>query len=195
MRCVAAVVLAAGASTRLGRPKQLLLYEGEALVRRAVNAAIAAGASPVVVVLGANADAIAGELHDIDDVTPVINNHWRDGLAASLAAGVRAVLASAPQADGILIAVCDQPLVDAAALQKLMREFRDDQRLVAAEYSGTIGVPAIVGSEHFDALCSLAGDIGAGPWLRARSASVARVPMCGAAIDLDTAGDLERHVR
>jgi len=194
-RHIAAVVLAAGASTRLGQPKQLLIYQGEPLIRRATHAAIAAGASPVVVVLGANADAVARALHGIDAVISVTNDNWHDGLASSLAAGVTAVMTRAPETDGILIAVSDQPLVDAVALRQLMENFSGDQRLVAAEYSGTIGVPAIVGREHFDALCALEGDTGAGRWLRTRSAHVTRVPMPDAAIDVDTAHDAERHLR
>lgn len=194
-RHIAAVILAAGASTRLGQPKQLLIYQGEPLVRRVAHAAIAAGASPVIVVLGANADAVALAVHGINGVMLVTNHNWHDGLASSLAAGVTAVIASAPDSDGILIAVSDQPLVNTIALRGLMDEFNEDQRLVAAEYSGTVGVPAIVGREHFKDLCSLEGDTGAGRWLRTRSAHVMRVPMPDAAIDVDTARDAEHHLR
>ncbi len=188
-------MLAAGASTRLGQPKQLLIHQGEPLIRQAAQAAIAAGASPVIVVLGANADVVAPALHSLNGVTLTTNHRWHDGLASSLAAGVTAVMVSAPETDGILIAVSDQPLIDAIALRRLVEKFNEHHRLVAAEYSGTIGVPAIVGREHFDALCALEGDTGAGRWLRTRLAHVTRVPTPDAAIDVDTARDAERHLR
>lgn len=158
----------------------------------AATAALAAGASPVIVVLGANAAVIAPVLGGIDDLHLVTNERWKEGLASSLAAGVSAALATEPDIDAILIAVSDQPLVDAAALGQLMQTFNHDVRLVAAEYAGTVGVPAVVGREYFDDLCSLRGDAGAGRWLRARLDSVTCVPVPDAAFDIDTVADAER---
>lgn len=189
MTRVAAIVLAAGASTRLGRPKQLLLYDGETLIKRAVLAAIAAGASPVVAVLGANADAIAPALSGIDGVTMVTNIRWQDGLASSLATGVSAVTAIAPESEGVLITVADQPLVDGIALQHLVQTFDRERRIVAAEYAGTVGVPVVVGREHLSALCALHGEAGAGAWLRAHRSAATTVPMPEAAVDVDTPDD------
>lgn len=186
---VAALVLAAGGSTRLGRPKQLVAFEGEPLVRRAARAARDAGARPVVVVLGAQADAVAAALDALAGVQVVTHAGWRDGLAGSLAAGLDA-LGIAPPLDGVLLTVCDQPRVDAAALGVLLAAFSGAGAAVAAEYAGTVGVPAVVGREHLDGLRALTGDAGAGRWLRAHPALVRRVPMPAAAFDVDTEADV-----
>ena len=191
---VAALVLAAGASTRLGRPKQLVQYGGEPLVRRAAQAACVVGADPVLVILGAHADAIAPALDGVH-ATVVVHAGWRDGLATSLAAGLRALDTATQQdkrapPDGVLLTVCDQPLIDAEALSRLLAAFRGSNALVAAEYDGTLGVPAIIGRAHLGALAALVGDQGAGRWLRARAAQVTAVSIPEAAIDVDTAADV-----
>lgn len=163
-------------------------------MRRAASAALTAGAAPVVVVLGANVDIVALALTGMHGLTLVTNDRWSEGLASSLAAGVNAVLAIAPESDGVLITVTDQPLVGSDALQRLLSSFDEDHRLVAAEYSGTIGVPAVVGYEHFKEVCSLAGDAGAGRWLRTRLEVVTRVPVPDAAMDVDTDDDATRYL-
>ncbi|GJG86131.1 hypothetical protein tb265_13120 [Gemmatimonadetes bacterium T265] len=196
MARVGAVVLAAGASTRLGRPKQLVPYAGEPLVRRAVRAAVDAGARPVVVVLGAHADAVAPALDGVAGVRVVVHARWRDGLGASIAAGVRALDGAAGAAlDGVLVAVCDQPLVDAEALGALLAAFGGPGAVVAAAYADTLGVPAVVGRDHLDALRTLAGDAGAGRWLRAHAGLVTPVALPAAALDVDTPEDVARLAR
>jgi CTP:molybdopterin cytidylyltransferase MocA len=184
-------VLAAGGSTRLGHLKQLVVHEGEPLVRRAARAAVEVGAHPVVVVVGADAERVAPALSGVERATIVVRPGWRDGLASSLAAGLRAVTAIAP-CDAVLVTVADQPLVDAAALARLLAAFGGERRIVAAAYGGTVGVPALFGAEHLDALARLTGDSGAGAWLRRRLADVTRVPLDVGALDVDTAADVER---
>lgn len=189
---VAAVVLAAGASTRLGAAKQLVEFRGVPLVRRAAEAAIAADANPVIVVLGARATEVAGALLDLAGVHLELNERWCDGLASSLVAGVRAATRLDARCDGVLIIAADQPLVDDAALRALVDAFREGARIVAAEYSGTIGVPAIAGREHFESLLELDGDAGAGRWLRGRRDEVRSVPIPDAAMDIDGTEDVAR---
>jgi CTP:molybdopterin cytidylyltransferase MocA len=186
---VAAVVLAAGASSRLGTQKQLIDFRGEPLVRRAARAAAEAGASPVVVVLGAEAANIAPALAGLEHVSAVVNEQWESGLASSVATGVREVQRLCPRCDAVLITTADQPLVGRVALRALLDACEGDVRLVAAEYSGTIGVPAVIGGEYFDAMLALEGDAGAGQWLRERVLEVRCVPLPEAAVDIDTAED------
>lgn len=182
------MVLAAGGSSRFGSPKQLIQPEGEPLVRRAAIAAREAGANPVVVVLGANATLIAPSVSDLESVTTVLNPEWKSGLASSLATGLRTLFEIA-EPDGALVTLADQPRVDAVALRRLMEAFDDEHRLVAAAYDGTIGVPAVFGGEYMAELVQLRGDLGAGPWLRARRGEVTSVPLPAASLDIDTEQD------
>jgi molybdenum cofactor cytidylyltransferase len=187
---VGAVVLAAGGSSRLGRPKQLLTLDGESLVKRAARVALDAGANPVIVVLGADHKLIESTLAGLPSVRLVINQEWQTGLASSFAAGLRAFIEIA-DCDGAVVMLADQPLVDAAALQRLIAAFDARHRLVAASYEGTIGVPAVFGREYLAELLHLTGDAGAGPWLRSRSSEVTPVSLDSGALDIDTPTDAE----
>jgi molybdenum cofactor cytidylyltransferase len=187
---IGAVVLAAGASTRLGYPKQLIVHEGEPLVRRIAMAAIEIGASPVVVVLGANVGLIARVLSDLA-VTTVVNRDWSKGLASSLEIGLSTVFEDA-SCDGVLVTLADQPLVDAAALRRLIAAFDEQRRIVASAYDDTIGVPAVFAREHVGELMRLTGDAGAGSWLRSRRNDVTCIPLGLAALDIDTSSDAAR---
>jgi molybdenum cofactor cytidylyltransferase len=188
---IGALILAAGGSKRFGSPKQLVIHDGETLVRRAAKAASAAGARPVVVVLGADAGQVAPELARLRHVRTVINEHWASGLASSLATGLRALMEGAG-CDGVLVMLADQPMVDAPALKKLFAAFDPDHRAVAAAYAGTMGVPAIFGCEHVEVLMRLTGDKGAGDWLRSHPDKVTTVPLPEAQVDIDTVTDVER---
>ena len=132
-RRVAGLVLAAGGSARLGVPKQLLEFRGEALVCRAARAVAEAGASPVIVVLGARAAEIAHALRAFPSIALVTNERWRDGLASSLAIGLREVKRLAPSSDGVLVTTADQPLVSGAMLRRLVDELTEQSGLVAAK--------------------------------------------------------------
>jgi molybdenum cofactor cytidylyltransferase len=196
-----AVVLAAGGSTRLGRPKQLVVHDGRPLVVRAADAARRAGTNPVVVVLGAEADAVRAVLADLP-VVQVVNARWADGMGTSVAEGMRAIIEHAPALRGVLLLLADQPLVDHAALARLLARWGEADisagdgdahvTIAAAAYAGTVGVPAVFGRAHFDSLRSLAPDAGAAALLRATGARVLRVPMPEAATDIDTPVDLDR---
>lgn len=172
----------------MGFPKQLIIHEGEPLVRRIATAAVEVGASPVVVVLGANAKMIAPALSGLAPVRTVVNSEWSKGLASSLSTGLSAVLAEA-ECDAVLVTLADQPLVNAAALKRLVAAFSGKRRIVASAYNDTVGVPAVFGREHVDDLMRLTGDAGAGVWLRSRPNEVTCVPLDVAAFDIDTPSD------
>jgi len=145
----------------------------------------------VVVVVGADAELVSPALSSLRDIRTVVNDRWQEGLSSSLACGVRAVLGIS-ECDGVLITLADQPLVDAAALRTLLDAFDAQHQVVASEYGGTVGVPAVFGRQHLDSLMSLTGDTGAGAWLRNRESSVTRVPLPAAAHDVDTREDFAR---
>jgi len=188
---VAAVVLAAGGSTRMGRPKPLLPWGGRSLLRHAVGVALDAGCEPVVVVLGAAADRLRAELDGIPVVTAE-NPDWELGPGTSVRAGVDAV----GPADAVVFLACDQPLVDAVHVRRLIDARRASGRpMAASEYAGSAGVPALFARECFPDLRALPAGSGAKQLLARRPDLVAVVPFPAGTVDLDTPEDYERFTR
>jgi CTP:molybdopterin cytidylyltransferase MocA len=188
-RRVAAVILAAGGSSRFGSPKQLLARHGENLVQRAARIAIEAGLDPVIVVLGAYASTIESSIAAIPKILIAVNEDWAAGQASSLRTGIER--ASTSQCDGALVLLADQPLVESSSLERLLEKFDDEHRIVASLYNEILGAPAIFGHEHFDALSKLEGDHGAGSWIRKHREEVTSVQMDEARLDIDTEDDLK----
>ena len=184
-------MLAAGGSSRLGHPKQLVEFRGVPLVRRAADAALASGALPVVVVVGADAARVAAAVHDLEGLIVCENPDWKSGMASSLVAGLNAVQEMGA-VDGVLFLLVDQPLISTENLATLIQSFAAGNRLVAASYDGVVGVPAVVGREYFRELMSLSGDRGAGQWLRAQGDRVHTINVADAALDVDTPADLDK---
>lgn len=185
---VAAIVLAAGSSSRMGTVKQTLAVDGASMVRRAALAAIDGGAHPVFVVIGSNAEFVEREVSDLP-VTFVMNEEWSEGIASSVRAGVAAAHREA--AAGVLVMLADQPGVDAATVRRIMRCFATTAApIVAARYAEGGGVPALFGSDMFDALRELRGDEGARSIIRKMPERVALVDV--ATSDVDTREDLKR---
>ncbi len=191
-RAVGAIVLAAGASRRLGRPKQRLPYRGRSLLRYAAEQALAAGCRPVVVVLGAHADELAPLLQGLS-VILARNQSWEEGLSGSVRLGLEALERSRPPVEAALMLVSDQPLVDASALGRLLAAFQGEATpVVAAAYSGTLGVPAVFHRSLFPELRQLRGDQGAKAVILRHRAEVTAVALPEAALDVDTPADWER---
>ncbi len=184
---IGAVILAAGSSSRLGQPKQLLKYEGDALVRRTAEAALAAGCDPVAVVVGVARGKVAAALNDLA-VLIVPNDDWERGLGTSIRAGV----ARLQESDALFLLVCDQPFVSADSLCRLLSAQQETQKPMAASaYSGTIGVPALFTRACFAQLLSLGDEEGAKVLLASRPNDVAQVDFPPGSIDIDTPGDFQ----
>ena len=155
---IAAVILAAGESTRLGRPKQTLQINQESLIERAVRVAREAGLSPVIAVLRDN------DLVDIvqkQGAVALLNRKSYEGMASSIRCGVEA--ARSLKASGVVVMTCDQPAVSAVHLRALAA---DGAAITGSAYAGRIGVPAYFPAATFDALLALQGDTGARELLR-----------------------------
>ncbi|HEY0944011.1 MAG TPA: nucleotidyltransferase family protein [Opitutaceae bacterium] len=187
---VGVVLLAAGGSLRMGRPKQLLPLEGRPLLVRAAEAALASPAWPVVVVLGAQADAIRPALARL----PVLiaeNPAWAEGMASSLRAGLGVLDAFSTHIDAAIFALCDQPAFSADTIRRLIAAQQATGRsMVAARYGGHLGAPALFLRSHFHALTTLTGDQGARQLLvTAAPDAVAAVDLPELAVDLDTPAD------
>lgn len=177
----AVVVLAAGASRRLGEPKQLVRLGQETLLERAVRVAIDAELGPVVVVLGAGAARVV-ETCDLRRAWVVVHSGWEEGMGSSVRAGVE-VAAEMPGVTGVVVMTCDMPEVSAGHLQGLVGD-----GAMGSGYGGRVGVPAYFPRAAFGKLMELRGDAGARELLREARC----VELVGGEVDVDTAEDLER---
>jgi molybdenum cofactor cytidylyltransferase len=183
------LVLAAGGSSRMGRPKQLLPVAGTPLLVRAVEAALSSQAWPVVVVLGAEAGQIRPALARLP-VLVVENPAWSEGMASSIRSGLALLRQFSRAIDGVLVALCDQPGFSAESISRLVATQRVTGRsIAAARYAGRCGAPALFMREHFPALAVLVGEEGARELLNGDPDRVAAVDMPELAVDLDTPED------
>jgi molybdenum cofactor cytidylyltransferase len=184
-----AAILAAGASTRFGSPKQLVRLAGAPALHQAVaNAASVAGQS-VTVVLGAHAGEIAPAIRQ-SGASMVLNRDWEEGLASSIRTAVRT---APPGCDGLLLLLCDQVAVTADDLKRLAAAWRRHPILLAAAlHDGAPGLPAIFPQWAFGDLLELRGDRDPRLVLRRNVDRLVRLPMPNAALDLDTPEDLLR---
>ncbi len=178
MKC-GALILAAGASTRLGHPKQLLRLGSETLLDRSVRIATEAGCAPVVVVLGASEGQIRSQCK-LQGVLIVSHPDWSDGMGTTLSRGVREF----DDVQGILVMTCDMPAVTADHLCALAAS----EQVTASSYGGRKGVPAYFPRDRFPQLLELKGDRGAIELLRHAQG----VELSGGEFDVDTSDDLAK---
>ncbi|AIE86529.1 nucleotidyltransferase family protein [Fimbriimonas ginsengisoli] len=187
----AVVVLAAGGSARLGRPKQLLPYLGRTLVEHAVRTAIASGAAEVVVVLGAEAAAVRERLQGLK-VRFVTNRDWQEGMGGSIRAGVAAL---SGHIEAAVIALADQPRITPDHLRTLAHRIEEAEKtIVASSYDGVLGAPCAFARAEFPRLLALSGDTGARALVRSGSEPVEVVCFDGANVDVDTPADYQALV-
>lgn len=192
MAHVAAVILAAGSSSRLGQPKQLITKDGEPLLRRSIRLAHEAGVSPIFVVLGAHREIIQART-DFTGAQIVVNEEWEEGIASSIRTGVAAVEDHGPECCGVLLMTCDQPELSAEHLRLMANLFQQaDDAGVASVYGGTRGIPAIFPRQAFADLMNLRGDRGARGLLLEAPWKVVEIRLEGGEIDLDRPEDLAR---
>lgn len=189
---VSIVVLAAGTSSRLGRPKQLLELGGEPLLRHTIRHALASSAAEVVLVLGNRAEEIATAIGDFGQPV-VVNPSFAEGQSTSLVAGVRAI---DPKADALIVMLGDQPTVGPDLLRRLIDRFRETGApIVQPRYEGTPGNPVLFRGDLFPELLTVAGDRGARDIIRRRASDVSYID-AGQAMppDVDSEEDYARLV-
>ncbi|HTL07507.1 MAG TPA: nucleotidyltransferase family protein [Chitinophagaceae bacterium] len=186
------VVLAAGSSARLGRPKQSLLYQGQTLLQKSIAAAMATNTEQVLVVLGATGMELevppsTNRLHYM------LNTGWQEGMASSIRCGVKAISTQWPEIENVLLMACDQPFVNSEVLDKLVTLQRQTGSLVvASKYRDVAGIPAIFNKALFPALLQLKGDTGAKKIIAAQQERIAWVDFPLGDIDIDTSEDYLR---
>jgi CTP:molybdopterin cytidylyltransferase MocA len=204
MRMTAGIVLAAGESRRMragaagALPKQVMKVGGVTLLGRAIGAARGAGLSPIVVVLGAFSQEIRAGVAELAGTHVVENEGWARGMGSSLHAGLEGVLRVAPEAEAVLVTVCDQPRVGVAELRRLL-EAREatGKGLVAAAYGGaarTVGAPAIISRKYFEAVRGLDEAAGAKVLFVRFAEDVACVEIPAAGTDVDDVATYEKLV-
>jgi molybdenum cofactor cytidylyltransferase len=186
---IPAIILAAGASRRLGRPKQLVRIGDETLLGRTLRVVTESGASPIFVVLGAHREIISASV-DLIGAQVVVNPDWEQGMASSIQAGVAALVYRLPLADSVLLLVCDQPRLTAQHLCQLVAA-TGDGAIVASAYAGIAGIPAVFPAGEFSKLLGLRGDVGARSLLRNPDGRLLTVEFEGGDVDVDTPTDLE----
>jgi molybdenum cofactor cytidylyltransferase len=191
---VAAVVLAAGMSTRMGSNKLLAEIEGEPLVRRVVRSIEASRARPIVVVTGHDAGLIRHALADTETMI-VHNPGYRDGLSASLRTGIRAVA----ECDGAIVLLGDMPRVSSALIDKMISAFdlKSGRVICVAAHNGRRGNPVLFDRQFFPELEALSGDIGARNVVAQHQQLVCQIEADddGPLVDIDTPEELKHFVR
>ena len=189
---VSAVVLAAGGSTRFGKPKQFALFQGETFIRRIVRAAIESDCAPVVVVAAEDSVHITSELTQFT-VTIAMNPDWQRGLGSSIVVGIRHTMNLAPDLDAAILLTCDQPFVTAPVLAQLLQlRLTSGKPIIASAYAETIGIPALFDRTCFPDLLRLKGDSGAKGIILTRPQDVASFDFPSGEIDIDTPADYKK---
>jgi molybdenum cofactor cytidylyltransferase len=192
LTAIGAVILAAGASSRMGTPKQLLQFRGQSLLRRVALTALEAGCRPVIVVTGANAEQCREELHGLE-VLEAKNPQWESGMGSSVRAGVEALVKADANAVAVILMLCDQPFVTPNIVARLVAAHRSTgSPIVASQYGESFGVPALFTRSIFAELAGLEGGSGAKQVIKGHASEANFVPFPMGEIDVDTPDDFAR---
>jgi molybdenum cofactor cytidylyltransferase len=185
---ISILILAAGSSSRLGQPKQLVEYEGQTLIERITKMALSVSEN-VLVVLGANIDLIKPKLKAFSDRVTIIENiDWNDGMGTSISLGVENL---APKSDAILILLADQPLISQVLLQNMLQTFAIKKYpIVACNYGEQLGVPILFDKSFFSELKNLKGEQGAKSFLKNNPEKITSIDFKEGLFDIDTPEDL-----
>lgn len=189
----AIVILAAGLSSRMGKPKQNLIYQNQTLLQRAIKHAQLA-TDNVLVVLGANVDEIKPTINDLQ-IDLLINKDWTEGMASSVRLAVQQVQKCYPEVDQLIFILCDQPYLSAGLLLQLQQTAAESTNgIIACSYNDTIGVPVLFKYRYFPALLLLNGEHGARKLINYYADDVKTVPFPGGETDIDTEADFQKLI-
>ena len=191
MKNTGIIILAAGESSRLGRPKQLLTFRDTSLLQKVIDQCAPLEFDTGVIVLGAHADDIRKAV-DPGKFTFVMNPEWKEGIASSIRKGVEFSLELNPETEHLLFLLSDQPFVTTALLQRLLKTHKTGKKEITASlYDEDVGVPAVYSKPAFPLLKKLSGDKGAKKVMKRFPEKVATVPFGKGSFDVDTPEDYE----
>jgi len=183
---IAVVILAAGESSRMRQAKQLLPWGKSTLLGNAIKEAVQSNSEKVYVVLGAKAETIQMQFN-ATEATWILNKNWKKGMGSSISCAINYILQSNMNYDGILMMLCDQPLIDADYINKMISTFeRSNKGIVATAYKHSEGVPVLFDKKYLEDLSNLEGSIGAKQIIADNSKSVVAINPNGKEKDLDT---------
>ena len=184
------LILAAGNSSRLGSPKQLIEFEGKTLIERITETALSMS-DEVLIILGGNSEQISPTLERFEHTISTINNpDWQQGMGTSIRLGVEKL---AHQSDLILILLSDQPFISKVLLQNMLQTYANSQNpIVACVYNNTLGVPILFSKSVFKDLLKLSGDKGAKSFLHLYANQISMIDFPEGIIDIDTTEDVEK---
>jgi molybdenum cofactor cytidylyltransferase len=186
------IILAAGSSSRLGQPKQNLIFQGKTLLQMAIDNALASVCETVVVVLGGNVSAIQPTIAG-QPVSVIVNPDWQEGMASSIRCGLVELQRISQSFSSALLMLCDQPFADSKVLNQLVQKKIDSGMLIiASSYNGIAGTPALFDISIFPELLQLTGQEGAKKLLTNHADKVLAVPFASGGIDIDTMEDYDR---
>ena len=186
------LILAAGSSSRLGEPKQLLTLGDQTLLQHTINEAVALQKGPVLIVLGSKADLILPTL-DREKISFTINTNWEEGMGSSIRTGIQELLSQYPLTDAVMLMVCDQPYLSSDHLHELIQQADASGKGIAAStYGETAGTPVLFSRKYFPVLIELKGNEGAKSLVNRFAEDVCRVPFPNGEIDIDTRDDYNK---
>jgi molybdenum cofactor cytidylyltransferase len=187
------VILAAGSSTRLGQPKQLLIFKGSSLIKRVAKIALEVSRK-VVVVTGFQSKKVQAELSGLPLII-VQNDSFGEGIASSIRVGVGALIENFKSLTGVIFLVCDQPYLSQNVLTELIQSAHETGKgIIASAYGGTTGIPVLFHKSFFERLLNLKGDMGAKKLIQENLKNMATIDFREGDVDIDTIGDYEAVV-
>jgi molybdenum cofactor cytidylyltransferase len=189
----ALILLAAGASTRLGQPKQNLVFQNKTLLERAIETAVDTECRPIFVVLGANVDETDFGIKS-EKVKFIFNSNWEEGMASSIRLAISEI-EKHEEISNVLLMLCDQPFVTSKLIADILLKQQETGKAIAAcKYGETIGVPALFTKTLFCELLLLTGQEGAKKILKDHLQDVVTIPFDKGNIDIDTQEDYNRLI-
>jgi molybdenum cofactor cytidylyltransferase len=187
---VSILILAAGNSSRLGSPKQLIEFEGKTLIERITEIALSIS-DEVLIVLGGNVELISPKLERFKDtISTIYNPDWQEGMGTSIRVGVEKLV---DKSDLILILLSDQPFISKVLLQNMLQTYANSQKpIVSCVYTNTLGAPILFDKSVFSELLKLHGKKGAKSFLHLYEGKISKIDFPEGIIDIDTLEDVEK---